>query len=43
MNQWAFVLGAYAVTFIATVGLTCWAWMSMRGDESAAEALKHRK
>ena len=43
MNQWAFVIGAYAVTFIATVGLTVWAYFSMRGDEAATEALKQRK
>ena len=43
MNQWAFVIGAYAVTFVATLGLTAWAWLSMRGDETAAEALKQRK
>ena len=43
MNQWAFVIGAYAVAFVATAGLTAWAWLSMRGDEAAAEALKQRK
>lgn len=43
MNQWAFVIAAYAVTFIVTLGLTAWAWLSMRGEEAAAEALKRRK
>lgn len=43
MNQWAFVLGAYLVAVVATLGLTAWAWLSMRGEESAAEALKRRK
>ena len=42
MNQWPFVLGAYALTFIATLGLIAWAWLSMRSDEAAAEALKKR-
>ena len=43
MNQWAFVIGAYAVTFVATLSLTAWAWLTMRGEEATAEALKQRK
>ena len=43
MNQWAFVIGAYAVTLAATVGLIGWSYWSMRGDEAAAEAVKRRK
>ena len=43
MNQWAFVLAAYALVALATVGLVLWAWMSMRAAEADAEALKRRQ
>ena len=40
MNQWAFVIAAYAVTVLATLGLLGWAYAAMRRAESAADALK---
>ena len=43
MNQWAFVVAAYGVTAVATVGLVAWAYLSMRSAEADAEALKRRK
>ena len=43
MSQWAFVLAAYGVTTVATVGLLLWAYLSMRSAEAEAEALKRRK
>ena len=42
MNPWPFVIGAYAVTIIATAALLLWAWRSMRRAEAAAESLKSR-
>ena len=42
MNQWAFVLAAYAVVGSATIGLILWAWLSMRSAEADAEAVKRR-
>ena len=42
MNQWAFVIAAYAVTFASTAALVAWAWWSMRAAESDAEAVKRR-
>ena len=42
MNQWAFVLAAYGVVALATVGLVLWAWRSMRSAEAGAEAVKRR-
>ncbi|MDQ3077567.1 MAG: hypothetical protein M3Q83_01860 [Pseudomonadota bacterium] len=38
MNQWNFVIAAYVVTVIATLGLLGWAYASMRRAEAAAEA-----
>jgi hypothetical protein len=40
VNQWAFVIAAYAVTIFATLGLVAWAIASMRRAESYAERLR---
>ena len=42
MNQWSFVIAAYAVALIATVGLLAWAYASMRTAEAAADELKRK-
>ena len=42
MNAWPFVIAAYGLTGLGTLGLTAWAWLSMRSAEAAADALKHR-
>ncbi|WP_084607629.1 heme exporter protein CcmD [Sphingomonas jaspsi] len=42
MNHWAFVTAAYAVTLLATGGLTIWSWLSMRRAEAASDAVKRR-
>ena len=42
MNQWAFVLAAYGLVALTTVGLVLWAWLSMRAAEAEAEAVKRR-
>jgi hypothetical protein len=43
MNQWAFVIAAYAVTAVATAGLLVWAVASMRRAEAYAERLRGRE
>jgi hypothetical protein len=42
MNAWPFVIAAYAVTGIATLGLVLWSWLSMRSAEDLADSLKQR-
>jgi hypothetical protein len=37
MNQWAFVIAAYAVTLGGTAAVVLWAWVSMRAAEKAAQ------
>ena len=43
MNQWAFVIAAYAVTATATLGLVVWALSTMRRAEADAEAVKRQR
>jgi uncharacterized integral membrane protein len=42
MNQWPFVIGAYAVAIGGTLTLTVASFLAMRKAERAAEALKRR-
>ena len=42
MNQWAFVIAAYGVAGLATIGLVAWSYLAMRKAEADAEAAKRR-
>ena len=42
MNQWPFVIAAYAVAALGTGGLTLGSLLAMRRAERAAEALRRR-
>ncbi|MEO6360157.1 MAG: heme exporter protein CcmD [Sphingomicrobium sp.] len=42
MNQWAFVIAAYAVTGVAVAGLVAWAFAAMRRAESRLDELTRR-
>ncbi len=43
MNQWSFVIAAYALTAIATLALLGWSFPAMRRAEADADALKRRQ
>lgn len=43
MNQWAFVIAAYAVVLAAVAGLLGWALASMRRAEAQASRLSERR
>ncbi len=43
MNQWAFVIAAYGVTAVGTIGLLVASWRSMRGAEAATDAVKRER
>jgi len=43
VNQWAFVLAAYAVALVGTSALLAWAYSSMRRAEAEAEKLRTRQ
>lgn len=40
MNHWPFIIAAYAVTIIGTIGMLMWSLRDMRRAEAAAEALR---
>ncbi|WP_275897554.1 hypothetical protein [Sphingobium estronivorans] len=42
MNQWAFVIGAYALTFAGTGIISLLSWRGMRGAEASAQQLSDR-
>jgi hypothetical protein len=43
MNQWSFVIAAYAVAVVGTAALLAWAFVAMRAAEVRAESLKERQ
>ena len=42
MNQWPFVIAAYALVLVGTGMLTLWAWRSMRTAERFADEVTRR-
>jgi hypothetical protein len=43
MSQWTFVIAAYCLAGLATMGLVAWAYLAMRTAEADAEAVKRRR
>ena len=42
MNPWPFVIGAYGLTLIATLGLVGWSLLSLRRAEKQVDSLSRR-
>ncbi len=40
MNHWPFIIGAYGLTLLGTIGVTLWSWSAMRRAEADADALR---
>jgi hypothetical protein len=40
MSQWSFVMAAYGLAALATLGLIGWSYLAMRSAEADAEAAK---
>ena len=40
MSDWPFVVGAYAVALLGTLGLTGWSFAAMRRAERSADSLR---
>ena len=43
LAHWPFILGAYAIGGLGTIGLVAWSWLAMRRAEAAADALRRDK
>jgi hypothetical protein len=42
MNHWPFIIAAYAIALVGTVGVTALSFLSMRRAERQADALTRR-
>lgn len=42
MNPWPFIVAAYALVALGTIGLTGWSWLAMRRAEAEADKLSRR-
>ena len=42
MNQWPFVIAAYAIVVVGSALLTLWAWRSMVAAERFADAVTRK-
>ena len=40
MSHWPFIIAAYALTLLGTLGVTFWSWSAMRRAEAEADALR---
>ena len=40
MNHWPFIIAAYALTFLVTLGVTLWSYIAMRQAEGALPQLE---
>ena len=40
MNHWTFIIAAYALTIVGTLGVTVWSLVAMRRAEAEADALR---
>ena len=43
LAHWPFIIGAYAIGGLGTIGLVAWSWLAMRRAEAAADALRRDK
>lgn len=42
LDQWDFVIAAYAVGIIATLGLVIWSWLAMKRAEQRREEARRK-
>jgi hypothetical protein len=43
MNHWPFIVAAYAIAIVGTVGITIWSFVVMRRAEARADAVTGRR
>lgn len=42
LDQWNFVIAAYAVVIIGTLGMVAWSWLAMKRAEIRREEAKRK-
>ncbi|WP_279351591.1 hypothetical protein [Erythrobacter litoralis] len=42
LDQWPFVIAAFAVAILATLALVAWSWIAMRRAEAKRERARRR-
>jgi hypothetical protein len=42
VNQWSFVVAAYALVVVGTLALVVTSWVAMRRAEAASDAVRQR-
>lgn len=42
LDPWSFVLAAYAIGVLGTLGMIAWAWLAMRRAETRRDASRKR-
>ena len=43
MSHWPFIVGAYGLTLLGTIGVSLWSWAAMRRAEAEAEAVRRER
>ncbi|MDD3799612.1 MAG: hypothetical protein PHE36_10600 [Novosphingobium sp.] len=43
LNQWDFVLAAYAIGIIGTLALAGWSWLAMRRAEARRDRIRKQR
>ncbi|MBB3988800.1 hypothetical protein [Croceicoccus naphthovorans] len=43
LNHWPFVIAAYAIGVIGTLGMVAWSWIAMRREEARRDKVREQK
>ncbi len=43
MNHWPFIIAAYGLSLLGTIGVTLWSWSAMRRAEAEADAVRRER
>jgi hypothetical protein len=43
VNHWPFIIAAYGLSLLGTIGVTLWSWSAMRRAEAEAEAVRRER
>jgi hypothetical protein len=43
VNHWPFIIAAYGLSLLGTIGVTLWSWSAMRRAEAEADAVRRER